>query len=410
MRLSETFALSITSLVTNKLRASLTILGIVVGIFSIILIMTILTMLQNTIESGFSMLGQNTFQVQKYPAIRMGGPQMGRKYWNRKDITIEDFYRLKESLTDAKYVAAELHRGGRLVKFQNKETNPNVSLVGITQEAVNTNEWFVEQGRSITNTDVDRAMPYILLGQDVVDLLFENVNPIGQIVKVDNRPLRVIGIMERKGQMFGQSRDNIIIIPISVFVSMYGKKDRSVNITVMSHSKMDYNEVIEAATGHMRTIRKVPPGEENDFEIFSNESLLAEINKITKYVEIGAMVVSFIALLAAGVGIMNIMLVSVTERTREIGIRKAVGAKKSSILTQFLFEAITLCLVGGIIGIILGVGFGNLAGSLLKAEATIPFDWVFIGLAICVLVGVIFGTYPAYKAANLDPIEALRYE
>lgn len=410
MRFSESLSLSITSLVTNKLRALLTILGIVVGIFSIILIMTILTMLQNTIETGFSMLGQNTFQIQKYPAIRMGGPHMGRKYWDRKDITIEDFDRLKESLTDAKYVAAELHRGARLVKYQGKETNPNVALVGITQEAVYTNDWFVEEGRSITSADVDRAMPYIILGQDIVDKLFENVNPIGQIVKIDNRPLRVIGVMERKGQLFGQSRDNIVVIPITVFHSMYGKRDRSVNITVMSHSKFDYNDVIETAIGHMRTIRKVSPGEENNFEIFSNESLLSEINNVTKYVEIGAMVVSFIALLAAGVGIMNIMLVSVTERTREIGIRKAVGAKKSSILTQFLIEAITLCLIGGVIGIVLGVGLGNIAGSFLKAEATIPYDWVLIGLGICVLVGVIFGTYPAYKAANLDPIEALRFE
>jgi len=410
MKFSESLSLSITSLVTNKLRAALTILGIVVGIFSIILIMTILTMLQKSIDSGLSMLAQNTFQIQKYPALRMGGPHSGREYWDRKDITLEDYYRLKESLVDAKYVGAELHKGGLLVKFQNKETNPNVNLVGITQEASLTNEWYVEEGRSITNNDVDRALPYVILGQDISDKLFENMSPIGQIVKVSGRPLRVIGILERKGQLFGQSKDNIVLVPMTVFHSMFGKKARSINITVMSYSKLDYNNVIEAATGHMRKIRKVLPGKENDFEIFSNESLLSEIGSITKYVELGALVVSFIALLAAGVGIMNIMLVSVTERTREIGIRKAIGARKSSILSQFLIEAITLCLIGGVIGIVLGVGLGNLAGSFLKAEATIPFDWVFIGLGICVLVGVIFGTYPAYKAANLDPIEALRYE
>jgi putative ABC transport system permease protein len=160
----------------------------------------------------------------------------------------------------------------------------------------------------------------------------------------------------------------------------------------------------------MRKIRKVPPGEENDFYIFSNESMITQVNDITSGIKIGALVVSIIALLAAGVGIMNIMLVSVTERTKEIGIRKVVGAKKHHILTQFLFEAVMLCIIGGIIGIVLGVGIGNLAGSYLNAQAAIPYDWVAIGISICVFVGVLFGTYPAYKAANLDPIEALRYE
>jgi putative ABC transport system permease protein len=191
---------------------------------------------------------------------------------------------------------------------------------------------------------------------------------------------------------------------------MYGKYSRSVNIMVTAYSSEEYDDVIEAAIGHFRKIRKVKPGEDNDFSIFSNESMITTVNDITGPIKIGALVVSVIALLAAGVGIMNIMLVSVTERTREIGIRKAIGAKKSSILMQFLFEAIILCLVGGFIGIVVGVGIGNLAGSLLSAQSAIPIDWVVIGISLCVTVGLIFGTYPAYKAANLDPIEALRYE
>jgi len=178
----------------------------------------------------------------------------------------------------------------------------------------------------------------------------------------------------------------------------------------MARSKEDYYSTIESAIGHMRTIRKVKPGEENNFEIFSNESVIGQINDMTGSIRIGALVVSIIALLAAGVGIMNIMLVSVTERTREIGIRKAVGARKNIILLQFLVEAIILCTLGGIFGIALGVGIGNLAGSFLNAETAIPIDWVIIGLSLCIIVGLIFGTYPAYKAANLDPIEALRYE
>jgi putative ABC transport system permease protein len=179
---------------------------------------------------------------------------------------------------------------------------------------------------------------------------------------------------------------------------------------VTAPSKESYDDVIEAAIGHFRKIRKVAPGEPDNFSIFSNESLITQVNDITGPIKIGALAVSLVALIAAGIGIMNIMLVSVTERTREIGIRKAVGAKKTIILLQFLVEAIVLCIVGGMVGIIIGIGIGNFAGSFLNAEFAIPIDWVLIGITMCIIVGIIFGTYPAYKAANLDPIEALRYE
>ena len=310
----------------------------------------------------------------------------------------------------AKYTAAQLTAGGKVIKFRNLETNPNSFIVGITEGGMKTNNVTLDHGREIRKTDIDFSNNVCLLGQDIREKLFPNIDPVGLTIKVDNKPLQVIGLMEKMPEFFGQSMDNYIVIPISTFESMYGKTGRSVEITVMSYGKQDYNAAIETAIGYMRTIRKVPPGEENDFDIFSNESLIGQINGITEGIRIGAMVISIIALFAAGVGIMNIMLVSVTERTREIGIRKAVGAKRSNILVQFLIEAIILCLIGGFIGILLGVGVGNFAGSFLIAEAAIPLDWVFIGLTLCVFVGIVFGTYPAYKAANLDPIEALRYE
>jgi putative ABC transport system permease protein len=236
------------------------------------------------------------------------------------------------------------------------------------------------------------------------------MSAVGQEITVDSKKLKVIGVLESQGDFFGQSQDNFTIMPLTTFQSIYGKRSRSINITVMSHDKESYNELIEIAEGYFRTIRKVPPAEESDFSIFSNESVLSQFNDITTGVRIGSIVVAAIALLAAGVGIMNIMLVSVTERTKEIGIRKAIGAKKSNILFQFIFEAITLCLLGGIAGILFGVIAGNLAGSFLNASAVIPMDWVIIGVLLCVVIGVTFGTYPAYKAANLDPIESLRYE
>ncbi|MGB5896533.1 MAG: ABC transporter permease [Ignavibacteriaceae bacterium] len=407
MRVDQLFSISFQSVLNNKLRTSLTILGVVVGIFSIIVIMTIITMLQNSIEDGLAMLNKNTFQIQKFDIIQDHAQRTKQR--TRRNITVEEAYRLKKMLTQAKYVGAEQWQLST-VKFGNKKTNPNINIGGQTIDAMRTNDFKVDYGRDLRETDIQNSTDVCILGKLVVEKIFPNFNPVGQTVRVDGRPLRVIGVMEKQPEMFGESNDNYVLIPITTWQTMYGKYSRSVNIMVTAHSSEEYDDVIEAAIGHFRKIRKVSPGEDNDFSIFSNESMITTVNDITGPIKIGALVVSVIALLAAGVGIMNIMLVSVTERTREIGIRKAIGARKSSILMQFLFEAIILCLVGGFIGIVVGVGVGNLAGSLLSAQSAIPVDWVIIGISLCVTVGLIFGTYPAYKASNLDPIEALRYE
>jgi len=273
-----------------------------------------------------------------------------------------------------------------------------------------TNDFNVEYGRDFRESDIQYSADVCILGQEIIEKIFPNMNPVNQIVRVDNKPLRVIGVMEKQPEMFGESHDNYVLIPLTTWQSMYGKYGKSVNIMVTAPDAESYNDVIESAIGHFRKIRKVEPGQPDDFSIFSNESMITQVNDITGPIKIGALAVSLVALIAAGVGIMNIMLVSVTERTREIGIRKAVGARKSSILIQFLIEAIILCIVGGLIGIIIGIGIGNFAGSFLTAQFAIPLDWVIIGISMCIIVGLIFGTYPAYKAANLDPIESLRYE
>jgi len=408
MRLDQLFSISFQSILNNKLRTSLTILGVVVGIFSIIVIMTIITMLQSSIENGLAMLSKNTFQIQKFDAMQ--GPNRDRSQRNRKDITIDEANRLKEVLTQALYVGAEQWEWGKVIKYGNRETNPNTHIGGQTIDAMRTNDFNVESGRDFREDDVQNSTNVCILGQEIVAKLFPNMDPINQIVRVDNRPLRVIGIMEKQPEMFGESHDNYVLIPITTWQSMYGKYGKSVNIMVTAPDAESYDNVIESTIGHFRKIRKVEVGQPDDFSIFSNESLITQVNDITGPIKIGALAVSLVALLAAGVGIMNIMLVSVTERTREIGIRKAVGARKNSILVQFLIEAIILCIVGGLLGIIIGVGVGNFAGSFLSAQMAVPVDWVIIGISMCIIVGLIFGTYPAYKAANLDPIESLRYE
>lgn len=410
MKVTEILLISLQSLKTNRLRTFLTILGVVVGIFSIIVVMTVITMLQNSIEGGLSQLNQNTFQIQKFPAIQTGGPGSRDKYRNRKDITYENFVRLESMLTSAKYIGAENWMWGQTIKFGNRETNPNVQVGGITSDAMFTNDWIVEEGRDIHSNDVIHSTWVCILGKDVSEMLFVNQNPIGKTIRISGNPFLVVGILERKESLFGQSRDNHVLIPITSYQSIYGKTGRSLNITVMARDNESYDATIEQAIGYLRTIRSVKAGEENDFEIWSNDSLIGEMNNITSGVKIGALVISIISLLAAGIGIMNIMLVSVTERTKEIGIRKAIGARKNVILIQFLMEAVILCLIGGIIGVFIGVGIGNFAGSFMNAQSAIPVDWVLIGISLCVFVGVLFGTYPAYKASNLDPIEALRYE
>jgi len=409
MRIIEIIKIAFTSLRTNKLRSVLTILGIIVGIFSIIAISTVIEMLQKSIQEGVSMLGQNTFQIQKFPVFN-NGPNDRALLRNRPDITLEEYYRLKEKLTEAKSVGAEQWNFGKLLKYKNRETNPNIQVAGTTPEALPNNKWTVDEGRAFNERDVQRYENVVILGADAAKVLFPNFSAVDNIITLDGHKLKVIGVLESQGSAFGQSQDNFAVVPITTYQNFYGKHTRSINITVMGHDNQSYKDLIELAVGNLRTIRKVPPGQPDNFEIFSNESMLTQINDITSGVRIGSIVIAAIALLAAGIGIMNIMLVSVTERTKEIGIRKAIGAKKRNILIQFLSESITLSLIGGVAGIILGVIAGNIAGSFLKASAVIPVDWVFIGVMLCVLIGVSFGTYPAYKAANLDPIDALRFE
>ncbi len=395
----------------NKLRASLTLLGIVIGVFSIIGVMTLLDALQKGLDGGLSQLGTNTFQVQKFPALQFGGPGSRRKFDNRKDITLEQGMRLKELATMYKYIGLEDWVGGKVVKYGKEQTNPNSQVAGITTEFLPANNYTISEGRWFSEQDIQSDRHICVLGMDIVDKIFINTNPIGEYIEIDGNKFQVIGLLAAKGQSLGQSQDNIVCIPVLTMDKIYGgRKNHSINITVTAESKETYAATLEHIIGVMRTVRKVPPGQDNDFEIFSNESLIGQAASFTQYFKYGAGVISFISLIAAGIGIMNIMLVTVTERTKEIGIRMAIGAKRSNILTQFLFEAIVLCELGGIIGIVIGVGMGNLAGALLHTPISIPYDWVAIGIIVCSLIGILFGTYPAYKAAKLHPIDALRYE
>ncbi len=408
--MKESFLMALHAVNAHKLRSGLTLLGILVGVFSIIMVMTAIRVLQSNIETTISELGSNTFQIQRWPAVQVDDEGGGfEKYLRRKDITLPQAMQLKERATLAKNVSVRNWITSGEVSSRFARTNPNIGASGVTPESFETLNWIVEEGRAFNNGDIDGARALCVLANGLAKKLFPRGSALGERVKFRGINYNVVGVLETKGSAFGQDQDNFLLFPITTGLNRFGRR-WSLDIQVQAHNQELYDDTLEQARGVLRTIRKVEPDQEDDFDIFSNDSMIKTFRSFTLVVRAAAGIISSIALLAAGIGIMNIMLVSVTERTREIGIRRAIGAKKRNIMTQFILEAIALCQIGGILGVILGIAGGNVAAYLLKVTPIIPVDWVLIGLGICSLVGVIFGTYPAYKAANLDPIDSLRYE
>jgi len=397
------------SIKQNKLRSFLTLLGVVIGIFSIIGVMTAINVLQQSVEDNMSGLGTGSFQVQKYPQMNVNNSRA--RYHNRKNLDLRDFERLVKRLEVVDYATAEDWNWGKIIKYKDKETKPNIGLGGITHNWEFTNNLNVDAGRMVSEVDMKNGSHVAVISYDVIDILFKNRDPIGEFIKIDGVKYRVIGIAERRGQSFGSSQDNRVYIPLSTYFKYYGKASyTSLNYCFSVIDQENFEEGMQEVINELRIIRGVPLGEENDFELWTNASLIDNFNKMTAAIKIAAAIIASIALLASGIGIMNIMLVTVSERTREIGVRKSLGAKSSDILYQFMIEAIILTEMGGIFGIILGVIAGNLLALAMKVPLVFPWDWTIIGLVVCSAIALIFGSYPAYKAAKLDPIEALRYE
>ena len=412
MSLLEIFRMSLGSLGVNKLRSVLTMLGITIGVFSVIGVMTAVSALRSSIETGLSFLGSNIFQFAKYP-INGGGPEGSRRrYELRRDITLEQalrYKRLMEGTTDTVCLKVFDQEGAQAV-YNARKTTSGLTFGGSNEHFLTANQYSIDVGRNITADDVELGRPVILIGQGILNRLFPSENPLGKSIKIKGRTYLVIGVFAEKGQSFGNSGDDIAMIPVTRFMSDFGAERRTVNIATQAASQIEYNETLDKAVTAMRIVRGMRPEDENDFEIYSNDSLISIFARVADMVAAGSFVISGIALLAAGVGIMNIMLVSVTERTKEIGIRKSIGARKNSILIQFLIEAVAISLAGGVLGILLGVAGGNGVALMLDASAVFPWNWAAIGLGVCSAIGVGFGFYPAWKAASLDPIEALRFE
>jgi len=411
----ELLAMSLSSILANKLRSLLTLVGIVAGVASIIAVMTAISLVQATLEREMSVLGAQTFQVQKWPAGGFASDAERRRAMRRPPLTLANADAIRGQVPSVDLVGSEIWDFGFVVQYRGETTNPNISIVGGTPEYPPNNTHYVGLGRNLSPMDLRGSAKVVVIGHAIAKKLFPFVDPIGREVLVDHRKYRVVGVFDEKKSAFGGHFDNYVLMPVTTFLNVYGLTDRQgngrpVNITVRAKTPELMNDAIDRTRQILRAQRGVKPGEEDNFDFYNSASLIGEFNKMSLGVKLAGFVIGIIALVVAGIGIMNIMLVAVTERTREIGLRKALGARPASIRSQFLLEAVVLCNIGGVGGVLAGFALGNLVAVFAHFPPRVPLEWAVIGLIFCSAVGIAFGMLPAIRASKLDPIEALRYE
>ena len=407
MLIVEPTRMAVSAILTHKLRSFLTLLGVIIGVMTIIGMMTVIRGLQLQIEDQMSQLTTDVFQVQRSD-VQMGfGHQ--RRDRTRPRITLEEALAIAKHCPSVSLVGPEVWEYGQWVAYRKEKTNPNVVLAGGYPEFAPNNGYFLAMGRFITMDDVERSRRVIVLGHAVAQKLFPFEDPLGKDVRLERGKFRVIGVFEEQGSTFGQSNDNHCCIPLSTHQKLYGKR-RSLNITVKAKSREVFYQAQDEVIALMRRMRGLKPDEPDNFAIWSTENLIENFNQMTVWVKVAAVGIAAISLLVAGIGIMNIMLVSVTERTRGIGVRMAIGAKKFQILWQFLVEAVILSELGGLVGVLVGVALPLWIGPVFNLPVAVPVWSIFVGLIFCSLVGIVFGLWPAVRASRLDPVEALRYE
>ncbi len=412
----EAFRMALGAIAAHKLRSLLTLVGIIAGVASIIAIMTGISVVQSAMEEELKVLGATVFQVQKFPVRSFGNNDHidFREIARRKPLTVEHADLIRSRVDGVETVGSELWGFGSVAKYQKEKTNSNLSICGGTPEYPENNTHWVALGRNLSFEDVRVARRVAVIGFNIAEVLFPFTDPIGHEIKVDGRKYVVQGVFEERSSSMGGNFDNYVLMPITTFEKVYGARQRgqlrSVNITVKIEDPKLLEEAIAETTAVLRRARAVDPRDKDDFEIFTSDSQIKAFHEATRNVKVGAFIIGIISLVVAGIGIMNIMLVSVTERTREIGIRKALGARRSSILLQFLIEAVVLCNIGGVIGVAAGFGLGNIVTFFTEFAVNVPMDWAFNGVAFCTVVGLSFGMWPAIRASRLAPIDALRQE
>jgi len=406
--LIEILRSAIESIKANKLRSLLTTLGIVIGVMTVIGVMSVISGLKKNVATSFSQLGANVLYVDKYPWF---SGHRSREEWNkirkRSNLDTKEVQALKEYGTSFEYVSPVI--GRRLNMERGEKEAPEVDANGTSEDFAKIINQDVSLGRFLSKDDIKYKRHVCVLGQDVVNTLFPEENPIGNKVKIQGRQFNVIGILEERGEMMGHSMDNVAMIPFTTMAEFTGRRGISITIAIYAENEEEAREEIRWI---LRGVRNVKPEEEDDFSINSSEAMINQFNQLTKTIFLISIAIAGISLIVGGIGIMNIMLVSVSERTREIGVRKAIGAKSSEILGQFLMESVVICLVGGFLGIFLGASLTKLISIMSNGNLPfyIPIWSIFLGFGFCCSIGVFFGYYPARKASKLSPVEALRYE
>jgi len=411
MNLIENIREGLRSIQANLLRSVLTALIVAIGIMALVGILTAIDGIEYSVSESLSSLGVNTFDI--YTRRNRGGRQGGIKEQAYASLQLKEAQQFINRYT----FPADISLSGRLsgiaeVKHLSKKTNPNIVLIGVNGDYASIKGLNIDKGRNFSSVETQYGSRVAVVGKKVIKSIFlDNEEPVGSEISVFGTQLRVIGVLKEKGDLSEDNYDNMVQIPILVANQLASGRGLDYYLTIGINDVTQLDPAMGEATGLMRSIRHDQVGHPNSFEIEKSETLAENLESITSGLRIGGFGVGFITLLGASIALMNIMLVSVTERTQEVGVRKALGATPLRIRQQFVIEAIVVCLLGGIAGIILGIAIGNLISHLMQIDAfIIPWLWMLVGLIVCVVVGLISGYYPAWKASKLDPIESLRFE
>lgn len=399
------------SIRSQLLRTILTVLIIAIGIVALVGILTSIDAISGSIASNFSSMGSNSFTIRNFGysgSMQKGGRK--RKYYPR--ITYQEAIEFKERFEFPSIVSVSTRASSlATLKHESEKTNPNIFVFGIDQNYFETSGYEIEKGRNFSEIEIRYGSHLAVIGKEIEEKLFPNgKNPIDQLISIGAGKYRVIGVLASKGSTMGFSGDKNAFIPLTNARQYFSIANPTFTINVKTNQQYQLDPAIGEAKGMFRVIRKDKVGKEESFEIVKSDSFANLFLENMAFVRIAAIAIAIITLLGSAIGLMNMMLVSVTERTREIGVRKAIGASSTVILQQFLIEAIVICQLGGILGIILGVVFGNAVGSYVGGVFIIPWVWMLLAVVLCVIVGLLSGLYPAFKASRLDPIESLRYE
>jgi putative ABC transport system permease protein len=404
----ENIKIALQSIKGHLMRTCITVSIIAIGIASLVGILTAIDSIDHALNDNFAMMGANTFTLQdqsRRARSRSDRNTINPKIEYKEALEFKNKFN-KTAVTSISYRAS----GTATVKHQSNKTNPNVSILGVDENYLKVSGYDILYGRNINHHDISLNSNVVLIGQDLFKKLFDSsTKALGKIISINNKRVTVIGVLMEKGSSMGMGGDKICLLPIS-YLRNTMRSNNSIAISVMALNNYEIEANIGSATGMFRSIRRLRPIEEQNFSITKSDSLAKSLMDNLKYVTSAATLIGFITLLGAAIALMNIMLVSVTERTKEIGTRKAIGATSQTIRQQFLMEAIVICQLGGILGIVFGILIGNITSFMMGTAFVIPWIWLFAGVLLCILVGLASGIYPAIKASRLDPIEALRHE